>query len=252
MSKAFLFLIALCGLAWEYGEAGEVKIAVAANFAVPLGRISEAFSKETGHKLVVSSGATGKFYSQIREGAPFEILLSADQEHPKKLVAENLAVAGSQFTYAIGKLALWSSKDDFVDSKGEVLKSNSFKHLAIANPKLAPYGAAAQEVLENKGLWKSIKPKLVYGENIAQTHQFVSTGNAELGFVAFSQIQSAKGIKGSYWLIPQTLYTPIKQDAVLLAKGRSNPVAKQFLEFLKSKTAKSIISEFGYDQMSAQ
>lgn len=226
-------------------HAGELKVAVAANFVVTLHKISESFTKETGHKLIISSGATGKFYSQIREGAPFEILLSADREHPKKLIAENLAIAETQFTYAVGKLVLWSPKDKFVDAKGLVLQSKEVTHIAIANPKLAPYGAAAKEVLEKEGLWKVVESKIVYGENIAQTHQFISTGNAEIGFISLSQIKDAKG---SYWLVPQSQYEPIKQDAILLTKGKNNVVAKKFLEYLKGKTAKSIISEYGYGE----
>lgn len=246
MSKIFLVIFAFCALIPINLEAGEVSVAVSANFSEPLKKIAEAFKKETGHELIISPGASGKFYSQIREGAPFEVLLSADQEYPKKLVLDKLAIAETQFTYAVGRLVLWSPQDKFVDSKGAVLKSKSFTHIAAANPKLAPYGAAAKEVLEKEGLWKTVESKVVYGENIAQTYQFVSTGNAELGFVAMSQI--IKNVKGSYWRIPQSQYAPIKQDAILLNKGKNNRAARQFLDFLKSKNVRSIISEFGYGE----
>ncbi len=243
MSRVFLIITFFYGLIPLNLQAGELKVAVAANFMTPLVKISEVFTKETGHKLVISSGATGKFYSQIREGAPFEVLLSADQDTPKKLVADNFAVADTQFTYAVGKLVLWSPKDKFVDGKGAVLKSESVTHIAMANPKLAPYGAAAKEFLKKAGLWKSLESKMVYGENIAQTHQFVSTGNAEVGFVAMSQIKNANG---SHWLVPDSEHAPLKQDAILLKAGKNNPVAKKFFEFLKEKKTKEIIADFGY------
>lgn len=226
--------------------ADDVRVAVAANFASPMEKIAASFTKESGHKVVSSSGSTGKFYAQIKEGAPFDVLLSADQEHPRKLSTENLALSESQFTYAIGKLVLWSAKEKFVDSKGEILKSGTFFHLSIANPKTAPYGAAAKEALEKKQLWKLLEPKLVYGESIAQAYQFVATGNADLGFVAYSQIKEAKN--GSYWFVPQELYSPLKQDAILLAAGKNKAAAKQFLEFLKGAKARAIIEEFGYEK----
>lgn len=248
LKTKYIWLFLSCGLFSTAAWADEARIAVAANFAAPLAKIAAAFTKETGHKLISSSGSTGKFYAQIKEGAPFDILLSADQDHPQKLANENLAFTNTQFTYAIGKLVLWSPKEKFIDAKGSVLKANSFTHLSIANPKLAPYGAAAREALEKMGRWRALEPKIVFGESIAQAYQFVATGNAELGFVAFSQIQDLKGIKGSYWMIPQELYSPLKQDAILLKKGENNAAAKQFLTFLKSKAAKAIIVEFGYGE----
>lgn len=228
-------------------QAAEVQVAVAANFALPLERISAAFNAATGHTLKVAAGATGKFYSQIVAGAPFEVLIAADDETPKKLIGEGHALAGSNFTYAIGKLVLWSAKPGFVDNQGAVLGSGSFAHLAIANPKVAPYGAAALQVIRARGLSEALAPKLVSGESIAQAFQFVSTGNAELGFVALSQVAvPGKPAVGSYWLVPQDLYTEIRQDAVLLKPGADNPAAKALLAYLTSPAAHQVIKSFGY------
>lgn len=227
--------------------AAEVAVAVAANFAVPLERIGAAFTAATGHTLKVSPGATGKFYSQIVAGAPFEVLIAADDETPKKLIAEGYAVAGSNFTYAIGKLVLWSARPGFVDDQGAVLASGGFAHLAMANPKVAPYGAAGLEVLKARGLTDAVGPKLVTAESIAQAFQFVSTGNAELGFVALSQVAvPGKPATGSYWLVPAHLYGEIRQDAVLLKAGEKNPAATALLAFLKGAPARDLIKSFGY------
>lgn len=227
--------------------ADEVQVAVAANFAAPMQKIAAAFEQASGHKVLLSNGATGKFYVQIKNGAPFEILLSADDETPLKLEKEGAAVAGSHFTYAIGKLVLWSAKPDFVDSKGEVLKKAGFEHLAIANPKLAPYGQAAVEAMKALSLYDTLSPKLVMGENIAQTHQFVTTGNAELGFVALAQVyENGKLKSGSAWTVPSSLYQPIRQDAVLLEKGKASPAADALMKYLKSEPAKAIILSYGY------
>ncbi|MBL8359638.1 MAG: molybdate ABC transporter substrate-binding protein [Rubrivivax sp.] len=228
-------------------RAGEVSVAVAANFAVPLERIGAAFTAATGHTLKVSPGATGKFHSQIVAGAPFEVLLAADAETPRKLVAEGHAVAGSQYTYAIGKLVLWSARPGLVDDQGAVLASGAYRHLAIANPKVAPYGAAALEVLKARGLTDAVAPRLVTAESIAQAFQFVSTGNAELGFVALSQVAvPGKPAAGSWWLVPAHLYGEIRQDAVLLKAGEKNPAAAALLAYLKSAPAKDVIRSFGY------
>ena len=228
-------------------QAGEVQVAVAANFAGPLARIGESFTAATGHKLVVSAGSTGKFYSQIQAGAPFEVLIGADDETPKKLIAEKLAVSGSNFTYAIGKLVLWSAKPGFVDADGQVLAGKGFEHLAIANPKTAPYGAAGLEVLKARGLRDALAAKLVTAESISQAYQFVSTGNAELGFVALSQVVVPdKPVVGSYWLVPAALYGEIRQDAVLLTTGDKNPAARALLDYLKSAPAKAVITAYGY------
>jgi molybdate transport system substrate-binding protein len=229
-------------------QAGEVHVAVAANFTAPMEQIAAAFAKETGHKLLLSYGATGKFYAQIKNGAPFEAFLAADDDTPAKLEREGMAVPGSRFTYAVGKLALWSPKPGYVDAQGQVLKAGAFQHLAIANPKLAPYGLAARELMERQGLWQGLQSRLVFGENIAQTYQFVGSGNAELGFVALSQISRPGGApQGSCWIVPQALYNPIRQDVALLAKGQGNAAAEQLLRYLKSDKAAAIIKSFGYD-----
>jgi molybdate transport system substrate-binding protein len=227
--------------------AGEVQVAVAANFAGPLARIGQGFQAATGHALKVSSGATGKFYAQIVAGAPFEVLLAADDETPRKLVAEGLAVAGSNFTYAIGTLVLWSAQPGFVDDQGAVLSAGRFAHLAMANPKTAPYGAAALQVLKARGLAEAITPRLVTGESIAQAYQFVATGNAELGFVALSQVVvPGKPVVGSHWRVPQSLYGEIRQDAVLLKPGQANPAAAALLAYLQTEAARRVIQTFGY------
>jgi molybdate transport system substrate-binding protein len=228
--------------------ADEVHVAVAANFAAPMQRIAAEFARDTGNKALVSAGGTGKLYALIKNGAPFDIFLSADEATPVKLEKEGLGVAGSRFPYAFGRLVLWSLKPGHVDSQGNILKQGKFRHLSIANPKLAPYGRAAQEVLEKQGMWQALQSRLVFGENIAQTHQFVSSGNAELGFVALSQIrQDSAEQQGSFWLVPQALHTPIRQDAILLARGKGKAAARQLLKYLESDKAAAIIKHYGYD-----
>ncbi|MDP1703688.1 MAG: molybdate ABC transporter substrate-binding protein [Sulfurimicrobium sp.] len=228
--------------------ADTVQVAVASNFAPPMARIAAAFQRDTGHQLLVSSGSSGKFYAQIASGAPFEVFLSADDEIPQRLEKEGLAVAGSRATYAIGKLVLWSPRPGYIDGKGEVLRGGSFARLAVANPKTAPYGAAAREVMERQGVLQMLTPKLVQGESIAQAYQFVASGNAELGFVALSQVRNENGeTTGSMWQVPQALYTPIRQDAALLNKGRGKAAAEQFLTYLRSPKASAIIQAFGYE-----
>ena len=228
-------------------RAAEVQVAVAANFTAPMQKIAADFEKATGHQAKLAFGATGKFYAQIKNGAPFEMLLAADDETPAKLEKEGLAVSGSRFTYSIGQLALWSAKPGYVDARGDVLKQGAFDHLAIANPKLAPYGAAAVESLTRLGLLGSIEGKFVQGENIAQTYQFVSTGNAELGFVALSQIvEDGKLKSGSAWIVPSGLHSPIRQDAVVLTLGKDNPAAAALVKFLKSDAARAVIKSYGY------
>lgn len=229
-------------------HAGEVQVAVAANFAGPFNKIAAIFQAETGHVTRAAIGSTGKFYAQIREGAPFEVLLSADQDTPRRLEDEGLAIKGQGFTYAKGKLVLWSAKEGLVDGKGLVLKKGSFNRLALANPKLAPYGAAGMETLKALDVLDAVTPKLVQGDNIAQTFQFIATGNAELGFVALSQVaQPDKPAGGTYWVVPAKLYSPILQDAALLKKGEGNPAAVAFLKFLQSDKARIVIKAFGYD-----
>ena len=227
--------------------ADDVQVAVAANFTAPIQAIATAFEKDTGHTLVVSSGATGQIYAQIKNGAPFEVFLSADDITPAKLEQEGDTVKGSRFTYAIGTLALWSAKEGYVDNTGEVLKANQYQHLAIANPKTAPYGVAATQVLSKLGLADATKAKIVEGQSITQAYQFVSTGNAELGFVALSQIyKDGKLTSGSAWIVPDSLHDPIKQDAVMLTKGRDNAAAKALVDYLKGPKAAAIIKSFGY------
>ncbi|MGV2837122.1 molybdate ABC transporter substrate-binding protein, partial [Pseudomonas shirazensis] len=205
------------------------------------------FEKDTGHKLVASFGATGQFYAQINNGAPFEVFLAADDSTPAKLEQEKQTVAGSRFTYAIGTLALWSAKPGYVDAQGEVLKTNDYKHLSIANPKTAPYGLAATQVLAKLNLTEATKGKLVEGQNITQAFQFVSTGNAELGFVALSQIYKDGKVKnGSAWIVPSSLHDPIRQDAVILNKGKDNPAAKAFIDYLRGPKATAVIKSYGY------
>jgi molybdate transport system substrate-binding protein len=221
--------------------AAEVHVAVAANFVTAAKHLAEPFLRHTGHRLVLSSGSTGKFYAQIKSGAPFEVLLSADDATPRRLEEEGFAVAGTRFTYATGRLVLWSARPN-IEIGEELLRKNEFQRLAIANPKLAPYGAAAQEVLERLGLWATLRSKLVHGENIAQTFQFVSSGNAELGFVALSQVQG-----GSRWLVPASLHAPLKQDAVLLARGKKSAAAASFLEYLRTTLARKLILSHGYE-----
>jgi molybdate transport system substrate-binding protein len=227
--------------------AGEVQVAVAANFAGPMATIADGFTAATGHVVKSTSGSTGKFQAQIAAGAPFEVLVAADDETPRKLIAAGLAVAGSNFTYAIGRLVLWSAQPGFVDDQGTVLASGRFAHLAIANPKVAPYGAAGMEVLKARGLAETLAPKLVTGESIAQAHQFVATGNAELGFVALSQVSvPGKPVVGSFWLVPPALHGPIRQDAVLLKTGEANPAAAALLAYLNSEPARRVIRDFAY------
>ena len=228
-------------------HAAEVQVAVAANFAGPMKALAADFEKATGHKAVLASGATGKFYAQIQSGAPFDVFLAADDETPAKLDREGATVPGSRFTYATGKLVLWSAKPDLVDAKGEVLKSGQFAHIALAAPKLAPYGAAAVETMTRLGVLARLEPKFVQGESIGQTFGFVSSGNAELGFVALSQVwENGKLKSGSAWTVPADLHSPIRQDAVLLVRGKDNAAAVALMAFLKSDAAKAVIRSFGY------
>ena len=248
-SRWFLSVLLLTGSATVF--ANDIQVAVAANFAAPMRQIAEYFEKETGHKVLLSAGATGKLYAQITNGAPFDVFLSADDETPAKLEKEGFAVAGSRFTYATGRLVLWSAKPDFVDGKAAVLMRGEFKHLAIAAPKLAPYGAAAMETLEKIGLLAMLQPKFVQGESIGQTFNMISTGNAELGFIALSQVFADRpggGVKtGSGWVVPGNLHKPLLQDAVLLNRAKSRPAAAQLMAFLKSEQARAVIRSFGYE-----
>lgn len=246
MRAAALFWLALLHLT-PTARAAEVMVAVAANFTGPLAQIAEGFTTATGHTLKVTAGATGKFYSQIVAGAPFEVLIGADTDTPRKLIAEGHAVPGTAFTYAIGQLVLWSAKPGLVDDQGAVLSSGRFQHLAVANPKLAPYGHAAMEVLRARGLADTLAPTLVTGETIAQAYQFVASGNAELGFVALSQVAvPGQPVQGSYWRVPASLYSEIRQDAVLLKAGEKSAAAQALLQHLKGPAARAVIQAYGY------
>ncbi len=227
--------------------AGEVSVAVASNFAAPMERIAALFQKESGHALKVSFGSSGKLYSQIKGGAPFDVFLAADEAIPKRLVLEGLAVGGSRFVYATGRLVLWSAQSGFVDEKGAVLNKGSFNRLAIADPRLAPYGMAAKETLEKLIMWNAMQGKLVKGENITQAYQFAATENAELAFIALSQVMhDGRVTGGSWWLVPSELHKPIRQSAVLLSGAKDQVAANAFLVFLKSAKAVAIIRGFGY------
>lgn len=227
-------------------QAGEVHVAVAANFTAPMQRIAPMFAADTGHKALLSFGSTGKFYAQIRNGAPFDVLLAADDETPARLEREGLG--GGRYTYAVGRLALWSRQAGFVDAQGAVLRSGRFRRLAVADPRLAPYGAAAFETLDRLGLLETLRPKLVQGENIAQAWQFAASGNAQLGFVAPSQVQADGKLKeGSAWIVPAAMHAPIRQDAILLGKGKGNPAAAALMRYLRGDKARAVIRAFGYD-----
>lgn len=243
-----LVLIALAGASAAGAHAAEAQVAVAANFAEPMKAIAAVLEKSTDHTLKVSTGASGAFYTQIKHGAPFDVFLSADNERPEMLEKEGLAQPGTRFTYATGKLVLWSARSGRVDDKGSVLKAPGLVKVAYANPKTAPYGTAAVQVLERLGLKDAITPKLVQGESIGQTYSFVKTGNADVGFVALSQVLSGGRLKeGSMWVIPQAHYNPIRQDVVLLKRGADNEAAKALLRLLQSPGIKDLIRSYGYE-----
>lgn len=228
-------------------QAAEVMAAVAANFTAPMKMLAKSFEQDTGHKLVLSFGSTGSFYAQIKNGAPFDVLLAADSDTPLRLEKDGLGVAGSRFTYATGRLVLWSPKAGVVDDQGSVLSSGKFQRLAIANPKLAPYGAAAMQVLANLGLEATVQPKLVQGENIAQAYQFTASENAQIGFVALSQVFMQGHIsQGSAWVVPAHLHAPLQQDAIVLRKGQDNPGAQALRVYLQSEKARRTLQTFGY------
>ncbi len=243
-----LLLTALLLAVSQSGSAATTLVAVAANFSKPMTEIAAEFEKETGHSAHLSFGSSGKFVSQLENGGPFEVLLSADEKGPQKLEQDGLTVPNTRFVYAVGRLVLWSATSGYVDNEGKILATGSFKHLALADPKLAPYGAAAVEVLKKQGLFDKLQPLFVQGENIAQTYQFISTANAELGFVALSQvIENGKIGIGSGWIIPENDHTLIRQGAVLMKKGAENPAAPALLNYLKSAPALAIIKKYGYD-----
>jgi molybdate transport system substrate-binding protein len=226
-------------------HAGETKVAVAANFTEPAKEIAAAFQKATGDIATLSFGASGAFYTQMTQGAPFEVFLSADADRPKKIQDDGLGVPGSRFTYAIGRLVLYSATPGLVDPAGAVLKAGNFAKLSIADPAAAPYGLAAMQTLTKLGLLTTLTPKIVKGSSITQAYQFVATGAAELGFVAQSQVINVGG--GSRWLVPTSFHAPIDQQAVLLRVGAPNPAARAFIKFLKSPAALAIIKRYGYE-----
>ena len=229
-------------------SADEVQVAVAANFTAPMKQIAAAFEKETGHVVNASFASTGKLYAQIKNGAPFEALLAADDKTPAKIEEEGLGVVGTRFTYAVGTLVLWSADPHLIDDQGKMLAQGDFTKLAIANPKLAPYGAAAIETLKALGLLEPLEPKFVEGENIAQAYQFVRTGNAALGFVALSQVMKGGELsEGSAWIVPGKLHAPIRQDAIILKPGAGKPAVIEFMDYLKGDKAREIIRAFGYE-----
>jgi molybdate transport system substrate-binding protein len=237
----FLLVLGTC-------QAAEVTVAVAANFTAPMQKIAAAFAQDSGHTAVLAFGSTGKFYAQIKNGAPFQMLLAADDETPAKLEKEGLTAANTRFTYATGRLVLWSKQPGLVDEQGAVLRTGRFTHIALADPRLAPYGAAAVEALDKLGLTQFLKPRMVQGESIAQAYQFVATGNAALGFVALSQVMvDGRITEGSAWLVPTSLHSTIKQDAVVLATGKDNAAALALAAYLKSDKARAIIRSYGYE-----
>lgn len=244
--QCLLFLLTgLLSLCASAALAGETQVAVAANFAAPAKEIAAAFQRATGHKAVLSFGASGAFYTQVIHGAPYELFLSADAERPRKAEQDGFAVRGTRFTYAVGRITLYSARAGLVDANGAVLKRGRFERIAIADPATAPYGVAAVQVLQKLGVYAAVRPRIVRGSSIAQTYQFVATGAADMGFVAQSQLVGVSG--GSRWIVPAGLHAPIAQQAVLLKKGAANPAAQAFLAFLRSRQAVAIIHRFGYE-----
>ena len=243
MQLAIVLALCSCSAPPET-QVSEVRVAVATNFAEVMEELANRFEAESGHTVLVSPASTGAHYAQIRNGAPFDVFFSADRERPELLEQEGAAVAGTRITYAIGRLVLWSPDPGLVDDAGDVLGSGEFRYLAIANPELAPYGAAARQVLERRGLWDGIQDRLVRGQDIGQTYAFVSSRNAEIGFVALSQIQRPDAeVEGSRWLVPESEHDPIEQQAVLLV---DTPAAREFLDFVCGEEARALIRSFGY------
>lgn len=244
-----LGLLALPAACHDGRPSGDALIAVATNFREAAAVIEEGFEAQTGYEISTASGATGQLYAQIHNGAPFDVMLSADQRRPQMLLEEGYAVKGTRFTYAIGKLILWSADDALLSGRdgGDVLKGGAFRSLAIANPDLAPYGAAAVEALESLGLLDALGERIVRGQTVGQAFSMVASGNAELGLVAQSQVTLPGGAAGSFWVVPPDTYSPIRQDAVLLERAASNEAARAFLDYLKSDAARLIIEQFGYE-----
>ncbi len=244
--RGFFLFITLMLTTAATTSADTVSVAVASNFRQSLQLLAPSFEKKSGHKVRISAASTGKLYAQIKHGAPYHLFLAADQKRPEKLEQEGLAIAGSRFTYAVGQLALWSPQQQFQGKANTLISQPSLRRFSIANPKTAPYGVAARQTLKTMQLWKPLQGRLVRGENIAQTFQFIASGAAEMGFVALSQLSKEVKSKGYHWVVPQEFYDPIKQDAVLLKQGANNPAAKAFYIFLQSDDAKALINTLGY------
>ena len=240
--------VMLFGLLSAQVNAAEVNVAVAANFALPMERLAVLFHKESGHTLKISAGASGKLYTQIKAGAPFDAFLSADEEVPKRLLQEGAAVAGSRFVYATGRLVLWSVQADLVDDKGTVLNKGNFDRLAYANPVFSPYGVAAKETLTKLTMWNSMQKKLKKGEDVTQAYQIAATEKADMAFIALSQVMhDGKVTAGSWWLVPPEMHSPLRQSAVLLSGAKDPNAARAFLVFLKSEKARTVMRGFGYE-----
>lgn len=239
------FFIAILLNIFPAAHAADINVAVAANFSNTLSAIVPLFERQTGHRVIVSAGSSGKLYAQISHGAPFDIFLAADEQYPKRLFDEGLAE--HPFVYAKGRLVLFSATSSRIRSGANSLRNSKIQHLAIANPATAPYGRAAKEAMRALGVWELLKPKFVYGESVAQAYQFAVSGNAELAFVALSQVMDAKRpISGNYWRVPASLHAPLKQSAVLLKQGSSNDSAKAFLRYLQSGEARAVMATYGY------
>jgi len=240
-------MLFLSGVAMTQAVAGEVSLGVAANFTETADDLAERFEADTGHRAIVSTGSTGKLYAQVRNGAPYDVFMAADARRPALIEQAQAGVAGTRFTYARGKLVLWSPAPNAFENAEDYLSRQPFARLAMANPKTAPYGLAAQQVLENLGHWQALQGKLVRGDSIAQAFQFVVSGNAQAGFVALSQVKSWDDDEGTSWKVPQAYYQPIDQQAILLNRGAGNEAARAWMDFLKSDTAIAIIRDYGYD-----
>lgn len=244
MGKALAGVVLLAAVA---AHSAEVSVAVAANFAAPMQQIAMQFQRDTGHKAVLSFGATGKFYAQIANGAPFGVLLAGDDATPEKTAREGLGNGATRFTYAIGRLVLWSKQAGYVDAEGKVLQQSDWRHIAVANPKLAPYGLAAVQTLDKLGLTAQVQPRMVTGENIGQTYQFAASGNAQLGFVALSQVMEGGRLReGSAWVVPASMHAPIRQDAIVLKPGQGNAAAAALMDYLRGDKVRAIIQSYGY------
>jgi molybdate transport system substrate-binding protein len=247
VKRIYLFLILVLTVISCVRRPAEIPIhiAVASNFAGAMKEITQVFEQQTGHEVILVFGSTGKHYAQIKNGAPFEAFFAADADRPQRLEDEGIALAGSRFTYALSKVVLWSPLPDMVDTAGVVLDSGEFLHIAVANSKLAPYGRAAEEIMKARGVWEKLKARMVRGENISQAFNFIRSGNAELGFVALSQVRTPDGeIAGSCWMPPDSLHGPIEQQALLL---KENVAARRLMAYIKGDEARMIIKRHGYD-----